>query len=300
MNKRLRSRIDVRKATRFAIVINALQVAAMSGVFFYVLLKKVTFLSRNAELTLLGFCLIIVVWGAVMDIRDALTARKIANQSQMLEEAYGQLEDLNATLRCQRHDFMNHLQVVFSLTEMQEYDEAMQYIERVYGDIQRVSSVLKTSIPAVNALLAAKHASCDEHGIRFETDIASAWVDFPIPGWEMCRVLGNLIDNACDAILETGDVQDRCIRVSLGETPSLFVFSVSNNGPRIPEKHLNSIFQLGFTTKSDGHGSGLSIVKEIMQAYNGQINVESNDTETRFYGTIPKPSSRASAKNPSS
>ena len=192
--------MNVNKVTHYAIAINALQIAAMSSVFFYILLKKVTFLSRNAELALLGVCLVIVVWGAIMDIRDALMARKIAEQTQMLEEAYNQLEKLNATLRCQRHDFMNHLQVVFSLTELQEYGEAMQYIERVYSDIQRVSSVLKTSIPAVNALLAAKHSGCDEHGIRFETDIASAWTNFPIPGWEMCRVFGNLIDNARDAI----------------------------------------------------------------------------------------------------
>ena len=45
-----------------------------------------------------------------------------------------------------------------------EYGEAMNYIERVYGDIQRVSSVLKTSIPAVNALLRVKTAEAQKRG----------------------------------------------------------------------------------------------------------------------------------------
>lgn len=288
ISKRLHSRLNVEKATRFAIVINALQIAAMASVFFYILFNQITFLSRSAELALLGLCLVIVVWGAVMDIRDALTTRRIAEQSQILEEAYRQLEDLNATLRCQRHDFMNHLQVVFSLTELQEYGEAMQYIERVYGDIQRVGSSLKTSIPAVNALLAAKHSSCDEHGVRFETDIFSAWTDFPIPGWEMCRIFGNLIDNACDAILESGNTQGKFIRVTLGETPGAFTFCVANNGPRIPEKNLSYLFQLGFTTKSSGHGSGLNIVAELMEEYGGQISVRSDDLQTQFSGVIPK------------
>lgn len=294
MSRRLREKLNIRKAVPFAIAINALQILAITGVFSYALLNRVSLLSHNAETVLLGFCVLIVVWGAIMDIRDAITTRKIAEQTQMIEEAYGQLEDLNATLRSQRHDFMNHLQVVFSLTEMQEYDEAMHYVEKVYGDIQRVGSVLKTSIPAVNALIAAKHADCDERGIRFETEIASPWSDIPVSGWEMCRILGNLIDNARDAIEEDRSaVPSPCIRISLGETPNSFTFSVTNNGPVIPKSLFESIFQLGFTTKSDGHGSGLSIVTEIVESYGGQISVHSDEHETVFSGVIPKPPSTA-------
>jgi len=288
MSRKLRERMNVKKAARFAVAINSLQILAMGSVFVYVLFQGVALLSHAAELLLLGFCLLIVVWGAIMDIREAITAQKIAEQTQMIEEAYGQLEALNGTLRRQRHDFMNHLQVVFSLTELQEYDEAMHYIERVYGDIQRVGSVLKTSIPAINALIAAKHADCDEHGIRFETDISSSWTELPVSGWEMCRVFGNLIDNAMDAIEETGEYSGRYIYVALGESPSSYTFTVANNGPRIHEKNLTSIFQFGFTTKSEGHGSGLGIVSEIMNAYGGKVSVESDENETRFTGVIPK------------
>ena len=287
MSKRLRERLNVQKTTRFAVIINALQILAMGGVFAYVTIHEVT-LPHNAEVLLLGFSLLIVVWGAVIDIRDAITTRKIAEQTLMIEEAYSQLETLNGTLRKQRHDFMNHLQVVFSLTEMEEYGEAMQYIERVYGDIQRVSSLLKTSIPAINALLSAKQADCEEHGIRFETEIASAWTGLPVSGWEMCRVFGNLIDNARDAIMESGAKEGRKIKISLSETPTAFAFEVFNNGPRIPDRHIASIFQPGFTTKSEGHGSGLSIVHDIMEAYGGQIRVKSTDSETVFTGSFPK------------
>jgi len=279
--------LNVQKTTRFAVIINALQIMAMGSVFAYVLINEVS-LPHNAEVLVLGFCMLIVVWGAIIDIHDAVTTRRIAEQTQMIEEAYGQLETLNGTLRKQRHDFMNHLQVVFSLTEMEEYDEAMQYIERVYGDIQRVGSLLKTSIPAVNALISAKQADCEEDGILFETEIASGWTGLPVSGWEMCRVFGNIIDNARDAILESGSLQNKKIFVYLGETPNAFCFRVMNNGPRIPQRHLQSIFQVGFTTKSDGHGSGLSIVSDIIEAYGGRISVESNDEETVFIGWIPK------------
>ncbi len=288
MSTRLRDRLSVKKASLYAIIINTLQILAMFSVFLYALFNPVAFLSHTTELAMLGFCLVIVVWGAVMDIRDAIITQKIAEQTQMIEEAYQQLENLNGTLRKQRHDFMNHLQVVFALTEMEEYGEAMQYIERVYGDIQRVSSILKTSIPAINALLSAKETDCTERGIRFETEILSAWEGLPVSGWEMCRIFGNLIDNARDAIVEKGVSDGKWIRVSMEETPNAFIYSVSNNGPKIPERHIPALFLPGFTTKSEGHGSGLNIVNEIMRSYGGNIRVESTDETTSFRGTIPK------------
>ena len=287
MRHALKDRLNVKKAARFAVVINAMQIAAMAGVFLYALLRGPVE-GRLVELAAIGFALLIVSWGAILDIREALNADKIVDQAQMLEEAYGQLEDLNATLRRQRHDFMNHLQVVFSLLELNDADEAMKYVESVYGDIKKTGSVLKTAIPAVNALIAAKRQDCEERGIALETRIASGWRDMPVPGWEMCRVLGNLIDNARDALLEDGSNADRHIALSIDETPGAYSFRVSNNGPAIPPQLQRSIFQMGFTTKSDGHGSGLSIVEEIMARYGGEIRVASDESETAFSGSIPK------------
>ena len=172
------------------------------GLVLYALFGREFDLSGMAERLLICAVAFVVVWGALLDIRDARNARKIASQSEMLEDAYTQLEDLNGTLRAQRHDFKNHLQVVFGLIEMGEYKEAQDYIERVYGDVQLVSRALKTASPAVNALLAAKAADCEERGIRMEVRIRSAWQGLALPGWEMCRVLGNLIDNAIDAMAD--------------------------------------------------------------------------------------------------
>ena len=202
MKKTLRERLDLNKVSRYAIAANAAQVIFAVGLVFYALFGREFDLSGMAERLLICAVAFVVVWGAFLDIRDARNARKIASQSEMLEDAYTQLEDLNGTLRAQRHDFKNHMQVVFGLIGMGEYKEAQDYIERVYGDIQFVSRVLKTASPAVNALLAAKAADCEERGIRMETRIRSAWQDLSLPGWEMCRVLGNLIDNAIDAMAD--------------------------------------------------------------------------------------------------
>jgi len=287
MKTRLTERLNVKKAARFTVAINVLQVAALVAVLVYTVVHAPTE-GRHVEIAAVAAALLIVTWGAVADIREALNARRIVEQAKMLEEANRQLEDLNGTLRKQRHDFMNHLQVVFSLLELNDPGEAMKYVESVYGDIKRAGSALKTANPAVNALIAAKRQDCEAHGIALALHIHSPWQGLPVPGWEMCRVLGNLIDNARDALLEAPDRQGKRIDLTIDETPGAFTFRVANNGPAIPPQLHRSIFQMGFTTKSDGHGSGLSIVEEIVKAYGGEIAVASNDSITEFIGSIPK------------
>ena len=287
MRKTLRERLNIQKVSRYAIAANAAQVFFAVGLVLYALWGRDFNLSGMAERLLICAMAFVLVWGAFLDIRDARNARKIASQSEMLEDAYNQMEDLNGTLRAQRHDFKNHLQVVFALIEMGEYQEAQNYIERVYGDIQLVSNALKTASPAVNALLAAKAADCEERGISMEVCIRSAWQDLDVPGWEMCRVLGNLIDNAIDAMSDPALPQRKLV-VETGEDLHAFTFRVFNTGSRIPPEKREAIFERGFTTKSAGRGMGLSIVAEIMEENGGEISVESDAKGTAFAGKIPK------------
>ena len=143
-----------------------------------------------------------MAWGAAVDIREALSTRKILSQIDDMDATIGQMEDFNNTLRSQRHDFLNHLQVVYSLIEMQEYEEANAYIDKVYGAITSVSRVIKTANPAINALLTVKSAACEKAGVKATVSIQSSWKHLPMQGWEMCKVLSNLIDNAIDALRE--------------------------------------------------------------------------------------------------
>ena len=192
---------------------------------------------------------------------------------------------MNNTLRSQRHDFLNHLQVVYSLMEMDEYSEASNYIEKVYEDIKKVNRVLKTSNVAINALLQAKQLDCEERGIAVGLKISTALDKLIVPSWEMCRILGNLIDNAMDA---TEENLSKLIQIEILEELKSYKFIVKNNGFMIHKDIVDKIFQPGFTTKGEkGQGMGLAICKGIIDRYGGKIELESNQTYTVFEITIP-------------
>lgn len=277
----------VKKLSRIAIAVNSLQIFCAAVILLYAIFSKSFHIPEQAEIALVAIAAGIVIWGAAVDIRDAGIMRRIEQQNDMLEEAYLQLEELNSTLRKQRHDFKNHLQVVYTLTEMQAYSDVQDYVKRIYEDVQAVGSLIRTAVPAVNALLSAKAADCSERGIAFDADIQSAWEDMPVAGWEMCRIIGNLIDNAVDALTE-GHTQQPRIQIRISESLACWRLEVENNGPQIPDAHLSSIFMPGFTTKSAGHGNGLSIVRDLVQAYGGAIALESEAQRTCFRCTFPR------------
>ena len=277
--------VDIKKVTRLAFATNGMQILMVVLIALYVLVVPHEMLDAWLVKFIVCIAAAVVIWGAVVDIREATSTKRLLTQLDDMDDTIMAMEGLNNTLRAQRHDFLNHLQVVYSLMEMEEYKEADAYIEKVYGAITAVSRVMKTANPAINALLQVKLAACEKAGVKAEVNIQSAWKNLPMPGWEMCKVLSNLIDNAIDALEE---VSDRRLTITLTEDLRSFRFSVSNNGPMIPVKSWQSIFQPGITTKGGGHGMGLHIVRQTLQKHRGDIELISDAEKTEFAGFVPK------------
>ena len=286
--------VSVRKATNYAIVINALQIALILVMLLAIIFVPEISASYKLLLVLTIIASLVIIWGGIVDIREALHTRRLITQLDDMDETIDAMGQFNNTLRAQRHDFLNHLQVVYSLIEMGEYQEANDYIEQVYGKITAVSKVMKTANPAVNALLQVKVAACEKAGIPVEVAITSNWEELEntIPDWEMCKVLSNLIDNAIDA-MEDIPPSRRKLSISLGENVKQYTFRVENNGIPIPEDIRERIFIPGFTTKGDGHGMGLHIVRKTLHDRDGDITLTSDENRTVFSGYVPKKAHQA-------
>ena len=228
------------------------------------------------------FCvaLVVILTGCIIIL--IRNYQHLLNRNNALIETIDNLSKLNDKLRMDRHDYLNQLQVVYGLMELEEYDEMNSYLRKVYKELLKTGKAVKTSKPAINALLAAKSAEAEAGGIEFLIEVKSDLKELHIEDWELCKVLSNLIDNAYKA-LEDSDVQEKKLRVNITETSESYIFSVENNGPKIPEEIRDSIFKKGFTTKKeDGHGMGLAIVSEIVSKAKGKIELKSDDEETVF------------------
>ncbi len=285
MNKK----IDPGTTIIMIIIINLTQIALIAAVLLYLVDNgDGPGLLRNPWIIiLLTVTLAAVIINSLAAFKNRSSLLRSVYQFQLLEDTLARLEKLNNSLRAQRHDFMNHLQVVHSLIEMDEYKPASEYIEKIYTDIQKVSRVMKTSNAAVNALLQAKLLTCEKHGIAAELNVTTQLKDLKIESWEFCRILGNLIDNAVYALSDKQG--EKNIGIELSEDLRNHCFKVIDNGTPIPPQHLAKIFEPGFTTKGDnGEGMGLAICKEILENCGGTISVASDDKHTVFSGCLPR------------
>ena len=213
--------------------------------------------------------------------------RRLKQHYEALRESFGNLEKLNSRLRAQRHDYLNHLQVVYGLMELREYEELENYLQPVYKDMQKTGKALKTSRPAINALLKAKMDEAESRGIDFYIEVKSDLKELRAEAWELCRVLSNLLDNAMTAL--EGNTGEKKIELDITENQESYRFDVSNNGPMIPEPMQKTIFKQGITTKKgEGHGMGLSIVMDVLKSYGGTMKLTSDQHRTTFSFSLPK------------
>lgn len=276
-----------KKAIGMIITINFSQVILLVAVIvIYLSRENLSFFPVTSLDALLFGLVAISVTNSYFVMRDIRSIKDLSLQNIMKTKSLEEITELNNILRAQRHDFLNHLQVVYSLIELNEYKEASDYIETLYKDIKKVNKSLKTSNTAINALLQAKLVDCENKDILVDLNIDTRLDRLSVPGWEMCRILGNLIDNAIYAVKELRE--KGFVNIEITEKDSKYVFTVKNNGKQIPEDIKDKIFEPGYTTKGDkGEGMGLAITKEITQKYKGKILVDCNQSMTTFKVLIP-------------
>ena len=132
-------------------------------------------------------------------------------------------------------------------------------------------------VPTVAALLIGKAYRAAELGIRFVLDPASELHGDGryLPVSSLITILGNLTENAFDALRDAPENAQKEVTVSIREGEHGMLISVDDSGAGIAADKLDRIFERGFSTKGEGRGTGLSLVKETVDAFHGTIRVES-------------------------
>lgn len=271
----------MKKLTASLIIIDAIQLVIGIGIWIYIGIARGNEVDNTLYLAvfLMLLCNVATIVGlyAVMKYRN----------HDMVESLHN-LEKLNTTLRAQRHDYLNHFQVIYGLMELGEYEEAKKYLDPVFKDIMKVSRALKTREPAVNALIQVKMETAERSGIDFYPEIRSELGALPVEVWNLCKILSNLIDNSID-ILTGAEQEEKKINLDIFEDTEYYYFTVSNNGPAISPEMKTEIFKMGVSSKKEeGHGMGLYIVSQIVKEALGDIELTSEKERTSFRVRLPK------------
>lgn len=182
-------------------------------------------------------------------------------------------------MRAYTHEFMNKLHVILGLLQLGEAQRAEEYVLQLTQTRALSTRQISACIaePSVAALLIGKSCRAAELGVRLTLDPASHLGADPrcLPAPAMITVLGNLIENAFDAFAQTPGRALHEVSVSVREGEQGLILSVDDNACGMSDEVRRHLFERGATSKGKGHGTGLYLVKQIVDAYHGDIRVES-------------------------
>jgi len=210
------------------------------------------------------------ILGLVVTFEDLTEVRKMA------EELTG-IKKMAWSLRAQNHEFMNKLHTISGLVQLEEYDEAVKFINVIATSKKNITTIISDKIKdvAIAALILSKYSKCEEARINLRIDENSKITRLPeyMNSQELVSVVGNLIENSIDAVENDGTGE---IYVKIYEEENQLKIITKDNGLGIPENIRDSIYEMGITSKDGGRGFGMYIVKKIIDEAKGTIDFKVN------------------------
>jgi CitB family two-component system sensor histidine kinase MalK len=206
--------------------------------------------------------------GAIASFRDMTDMRQLA------EELTGVNSYVEA-LRSQAHEFLNKMHVILGLVRLKFYDKLELYITRIANKDIAESEFVGQCIrdPVLGGLLLSKFSRAREMAIDMvlaEESFLPEPVDVQVTH-ELVTIVGNLIDNALDAVK---DSQRRQVTVLMKYSNNELTLEVKDCGPGIDQALVEQIFLKGYSTKAESRGFGLFLVARAIERLNGTIQVE--------------------------
>ncbi|AJF67696.1 sensor histidine kinase [Streptomyces vietnamensis] len=207
--------------------------------------------------------------GAVATLRDRTELERLGRE---LDSTRGLID----ALRAQDHEHANRLHTLLGLLELEMHEEAVEFVTEVVGVHRATAEQVTEKVhdPLLAALLVGKATVAAERGVSLRLAPDSLLPDRLVDPRELVTVVGNLVDNALDAVAGTPGAR---IEVSFRTEGRTVVLRVSDSGPGVPEERRELIFTEGWTTKAlPSHGKrglGLALVRRLAERRGGTAGV---------------------------
>lgn len=224
------------------------------------------------------FAIIIVNISVILLIEKIRKSHVLEIQNEVMQseqEMYkAQIEQSNQYIReiaKIKHDMKNRVLCISELIESGNINEAEKLCDSLKNELEKTSYIFGTSNPYLNSILNVMYKKSKENDIDIKTVIKSSIEN--IDGTDLISLLGNLCDNAIEALQKIG--YNRQLSISVTEKGGYYIFTVKN---RIEQSVLKNNAGL-HSSKSDNiyHGYGLKNVESIAKKYDGILDISEDE-----------------------
>ncbi len=199
---------------------------------------------------------------------------------EMLKRQYETIQKMYTKKRMLLHDSVHQDVLILEYLQDGKYREAQTYFEKKIAATKKKSKNRYTGIEVLNLMLNYEIEQAEEKAIRVKCAVEA--YHCPVDETELCIIIGNLFDNAIEAVKDLPDEQ-RQIDFSIQNPNGIFRIEITNpyEGERRKVEHHY------LTTKKENtemHGLGLMSVQKIVEKYDGYIEII--DENQKFKITI--------------
>ncbi len=205
--------------------------------------------------------------GAVASFRPKDELDRVARELLHVQQ-YSEL------LRVQTHEYSNKLHTIAGLIQIGACQEALELVMAEASGTQELVKTLARAVPdpVVSGIILGKFSRARELRIDFSLNPESSFADLPaqIDRGHLMTVIGNLCDNAFEAVREAGEHGE--VRVFLTDLGLDLIIEVEDSGRGVSPEVADMLFEKGVSTHGDkGRGMGLYLVRRAVEALGGNI-----------------------------
>ena len=215
--------------------------------------------------------------GTVVTLRDHTELQALSGE---LDSERG----FTRALRSQAHEAANRLHTVVSLIELGRTEEAVGFATEELELAQALTDRVVGAVgePVLAALLLGKAAQANERGVELvlaeDSLIDDGALPATLPARDLVTILGNLIDNAVDAVTGAQEAavpgrRGRVTVTALADEDELLL-RVADNGAGVDPGDAAEVFRSGWSTNGAGRGLGLALVRQAAHRSGGTVTLE--------------------------
>jgi two-component system, LytTR family, sensor histidine kinase AgrC len=208
---------------------------------------------------------------------------KVNERSNEIHNLNKELEKKINELKKIKHDHGSQISYLYGAHLMGNYEKLGELLKGIIAgnNISTNVKVLSSEYSIISQIV----NSIDLKDVDVLIDEKAELEHTNVSEIELQRVISNIVKNSVEALDGKG-----LLMIKSYYSYNNIVISVQNNGPEIDKNIINRIFQQGFSTKENKNGDngfGLYIVKEIVDKYNGDIDIVSSKELTEFIIKLP-------------
>lgn len=236
-------------------------------------------------------CLLVIVLSILKLYRERVEKRLHREYSEKYKDVLEQI-------RGQQHKFDNQIDAIYAMHNLySDYDELVDKQQEYAGTLKEMflsNEVVTLSNPIVIAHVYQKMNEILEHDINLHTKFSCSLSGLEIPDIQLVNVIGTLLDNAMEALLEQKENREMYFYITESdmdeenqtESKSETCIEVGNAHDRILISQWVKFFERGYSEKGENRGLGLYELKKIVKRYHGEVVVQNREKEGKNFFSI--------------